>query len=148
MPELADIYSDRILERAANIARVGRLAAPAATATLQSKLCGSTVTVDIVVADGRVTDYAHTVKACLLGQASAAIMAETIIGATPDELRRVRDELAAMLKQGAPPPGGRWSALAMLEPVREVKGRHASTLLVFDAVVRALAEIDARATVA
>lgn len=148
MPELSDIYSERILELAANISRIERLPAPQATASAHSKLCGSTVTVDVSLADGRVADYGQAVKACLLGQAASAVMAEHIIGATPDELRQVRADMRAMLKDNAPPPAGKWADLAALEPVRDVKGRHASTLLVFDAVERALDEIAAKAVVA
>lgn len=145
MPELSDLYSERILELAAHISRTQRLAAPQATASAHSKLCGSTMTVDLSVTDGRVSDYGQTVKACLLGQAAASVMAAHVIGSTPEELRRLRDEMRAMLKEGGPPPSGRWADLAVLEPVREVKGRHASTLLVFDAVERALDQIDAQA---
>lgn len=148
MPELSDIYSERILELAANISRVERLPAPQATASAHSKLCGSTITVDLRLADGRVADYGQSVKACLLGQAASAVMAEQIIGATPDELRQVRADMRAMLKDNAAPPTGKWGDLAALQPVRDVKGRHASTLLVFDAVERALDEIAAKAAVA
>jgi NifU-like protein involved in Fe-S cluster formation len=145
MPELSDLYSTRIMELAAGISRIGRLAAPDASATAHSKLCGSTVTVDLVMRDGRVAEYGQTVKACLLGQSSAAVMAEHVIGASADDLREVGRQMRAMLKSGGPPPGGAWSDLAALEPVKAVKGRHASTLLVFDAVERALADIEARA---
>jgi NifU-like protein involved in Fe-S cluster formation len=141
MSELSDLYSTRILALAASISRTDRLAAPQATATVQSKLCGSMITVDLTLSDGRISDYGQTVKACLLGQASAAVMAQQIIGSTPEALHQVAQEMRAMLKHNAVPPGGRWADLAALEPVREVKGRHASTLLVFDAVERALAEI-------
>jgi NifU-like protein involved in Fe-S cluster formation len=142
MPELSDLYSDRILEIAGRISRVGRLPAPQASATAHSKLCGSTITVDLAVADGRVADYGQTVKACLLGQAASSVMADKIVGATPAELRAVAAVMRAMLKQGGRPPEGRWADLAAFEPVRDVKGRHASTLLVFDAVERALDQID------
>jgi NifU-like protein involved in Fe-S cluster formation len=143
MPDLADIYSTRILELAAAISLTERLVAPQATATAHSKLCGSTVTVDIDMADGRVTRYGQTVKACLLGQAAASVMAATVVGATAAELRAVGAQMRAMLKHNGKPPEGRWCALSALEPVRDVKGRHASTLLVFDAVERAVAEIEA-----
>jgi NifU-like protein involved in Fe-S cluster formation len=142
MPELSDLYSDRILAIAARISRVGRLPSPQVTATAHSKLCGSTITVDLAVADGRVADYSQTVKACLLGQAASSVMAENIVGATPAELRAVAAAMRAMLKQGGSPPEGSWADLAAFEPIREVKGRHASTLLVFDAVERALDQID------
>ncbi|HWG06345.1 MAG TPA: iron-sulfur cluster assembly scaffold protein [Beijerinckiaceae bacterium] len=141
---LNDVYNTRILELAADIPRLGRLAEPDATATAHSRLCGSTVTVDLVLRDGRVADFAHDVKACALGQASSSIMARTIIGATPGELRGLRDDVRRMLKENGSPPGGRWADIAVLEPVRDYKARHASTLLTFDAVVDALDQIEAR----
>jgi NifU-like protein involved in Fe-S cluster formation len=144
MAELDEIYNTRILELAGAISRTGRLARPDASATGHSKLCGSIVTVDLEVRDGRVSDYGQSVKACLLGQASASVMAREVVGSTPDELRLVGRKMRAMLKEGGPPPGGRWSDLAVLEPVRNYKARQASTLLVFDAVERALDEIAAR----
>ena len=139
-----DVYNRRILELAADIPRLGRLDHPDASATAHSKLCGSTVTVDVVLDKGHVTDFAHDVKACALGQASSSIMARHVIGATPDELRRVRLEVRSMLKENGPPPSGNWADLAVLEPVRDYKARHASTLLTFDAVVKAIDEIEAR----
>ena len=143
---LNDIYNQRILELAADIPRLGRLAHPHASATAHSKLCGSTVTVDVVMNGGRVSDFAHEVKACALGQASSSIMARNVIGATPEELRGIREAVRRMLKEnGAPPAEGRWSDLRVLEPVRDYKARHASTLLTFDAVCEALAKIEAQA---
>lgn len=140
-----DIYNRRILELAGNIPRIGRLAKPDATATAHSKLCGSTVTIDLAMKNGVVSDFAHEVKACALGQASSSIMAQHVIGSTPDELRQLRDEVRAMLKDNGPPPTGKWQDIAVLEPVRDYKARHASTLLTFDAVVKALDEIEAKA---
>lgn len=141
---LNDIYNRRILELAAGIPRLGRLEHPDASATAHSKLCGSTVTVDLKLEDGRVSDFAHDVKACALGQASSSIMGALAVGSTPDELRKVREEMRGMLKENGPPPAGRWADLAVLEPVRDYKARHASTLLTFDAVVDALDQIEAR----
>lgn len=141
---LDDVYNRRILELAANIPRIGRLAAPDATATAHSKLCGSTVTVDLTLAEGRVSDFAHVVKACALGQASSSIMASHIVGATPQELREARESMRRMLKENGPPPAGRFADAAVLEPVRDFRARHASTLLTFDAVVDALDQIEAR----
>jgi NifU-like protein involved in Fe-S cluster formation len=143
---LNDVYNRRILELAGDIPRIGKLDQPDASATAVSRLCGSKVTVHLKVEDGRVSDFAHEVKACALGQASSSIMARNIIGATAEELRTVREAMHAMLKEGGPAPGGRWSDLAVLEPVREFKSRHASTLLTFDAVVDALGQIEARQT--
>jgi NifU-like protein involved in Fe-S cluster formation len=142
---LNEIYNRRILELAGNIPRLGRLPNPDASATAHSKLCGSTVTIDLKMADGKVTDFGHEVKACALGQASSSIMARHIIGASAEELRQLREDVRAMLKtNGAPPAGERWSDIAVLEPVRDYKARHASTLLTFDAVVSALDEIERR----
>lgn len=139
-----DIYSTRIIELAGNIGRVGRLAAPDATAHAFSRLCGSSVTVDLRMEDGRVVDFAHEVKACALGQAASAIMAEAIIGATAEELRAVRLEMLKMLKQEGAPPEGRFAACKYLEPVRAFRARHGSTMLPFEAVVDCLDQIDAR----
>lgn len=141
MADLDEIYNTRILELAGAISRTERLDHPDARATAHSKLCGSTVTVDLTVRDGRVSDYGQSVKACLLGQASASVMAREIIGSTPEELHAVGREMRAMLKEDGPPPTGRWADLGALEPVRNYKARHASTLLVFDAVESALDEI-------
>ncbi len=141
---LDDIYNRRILELAADIPRLGRLPAPDARATAHSKLCGSTVTVELTVADGVVTDFAHEVKACALGQASSSLMARHVVGARAEELRALRDAMRRMLKEGGPAPDGRWADLAVLEPVRAFKARHASTLLTFDAVVDALDQAAAR----
>lgn len=140
---LDDVYNAHILDLAGNIGRVGRLAAPDATATRHSKLCGSRITVDLRMDGDVVADYAHEVKACALGQAAAAAMAKSVIGATAAELRQVRDDMLAMLKEGAPPPGGRFSELRYLEPVRDFKPRHASVMLVFEAVVACLDDIAA-----
>lgn len=139
-----EIYNRRVLELAANIPRLGRLAAPDATAKAHSRLCGSTVTVDLVVKDGRVVDFAHDVKACALGQASSSLMARHVIGASARELFALRDAMTQMLKANGPPPGGKWADFAVLEPVRAYKARHASTLLTFEAVADALSQIAAR----
>ena len=142
---LNDVYNARILELAGNIPRLGRLPAPDGTATAHSKLCGSTVTVDLKVDQGAVTDFAHDVKACALGQASSSIMARHVIGAKPAELRALRETVRKMLKENGPPPTGRWADVAVLEPVRDYKARHASTMLTFDAVVDAIGQIEAKA---
>ncbi len=136
-----DVYNARILELAGNIPRIGRLEGADASATAHSKLCGSTVTVDLKLADGAVADFAHEVKACALGQASSSVMASHIVGATPDELRAVRETMRRMLKENGVPPSGRFVDLKYLEPVRDYKARHASTMLTFDAVVDALDQI-------
>jgi NifU-like protein involved in Fe-S cluster formation len=137
-----DVYNAKILELAGNIPRLGRLPDADASATAHSKLCGSTVTVDIKLDHDAVSDFAHDVKACALGQASSSIMARHVIGAKPAELRALRDTVRKMLKENGPPPSGKWADIAVLEPVRDYKARHASTLLTFDAVVAALDKIE------
>lgn len=140
-----DMYNARILEFAGNIPHIGRLEAPDATAKAHSKLCGSTVLVDLKVQDGVVTDFAHEVKACALGQATSSVMARHIIGSTAAELRALQVQMTAMLKENGVPPEGRFEDLRFFEPVRDYKARHASTLLTFDAVVDCLDQIAAKA---
>jgi NifU-like protein involved in Fe-S cluster formation len=141
---LNEVYNKRILELAANIPLIGDLEDADATATAVSRLCGSKVRVHLKLKDGHVSKFAHDVKACALGQASSSIMARYIIGATPKELRNLREQMHAMLKDQGLAPDGRWADLAILEPVRDFKSRHASTLLTFDAVVDALDQIEAK----
>jgi NifU-like protein involved in Fe-S cluster formation len=141
---LNEVYNAKILDLAGNIPRLGRLDRPDASATAHSKLCGSTVTVDLKMEGPVVTDFAHDVKACALGQASSSIMARHVVGAKPAELRELRETVRKMLKENGPPPSGKWADIAVLEPVRDYKARHASTLLTFDAVVSALDQIEAK----
>ncbi len=140
---LDDIYNERILRFAADIHHIGRLEAPDASATAHSKLCGSKVSIDISMRDGVVSEFAHVVKACALGQASSSIMSRNVIGSTADELRKIREQMYAMLKEDDPPPQGKWADLGILSPVKNFKARHASTLLTFEAVCDALAQIEA-----
>jgi len=140
---LNDVYNSRILELAGSIPRLGRLQTPEASATAHSKLCGSTVTIDLKMDGDTVTDFAHEVKACALGQASSSIMARNIVGSKADELRALRETVRRMLKEnGVPPSDGKWADIAVLEPVRDYKARHASTMLTFDAVVDAINQIE------
>lgn len=141
---LNDVYNKRIIELAGNIPRIGRLEHPDASATAHSKLCGSTVTVDLKMDGDTVTDFAHIVKACALGQASSSIMASHVVGSTASELKALRETVRKMLKENGAPPDGKWADIAMLEPVRDYKARHASTLLTFDAVVDAIGQIEAQ----
>jgi NifU-like protein involved in Fe-S cluster formation len=141
---LNDVYNAKILDLAGNIPRLGRLEKPDATATAHSKLCGSTVTIDVKMEGGKVTDFAHDVKACALGQASSSIMASHVVGSSPAELRSLRETVRKMLKENGAPPSGKWADIALLEPVRDYKARHASTLLTFDAAVKAVDEIEAK----
>ena len=140
------LYSDRILGLAANMPHAGRLARPDASAERVSKLCGSRVTVDVMVEDGRVADFAQDVKACALGQASAAVLGAHVIGASVAELQLARDQLHAMLKAEGPAPQGRFADLAVLEPVKDYPARHASTLLAFEAVLAAARDAQSEKT--
>ena len=142
MADLNDIYSARLLDLAADIPQSTPLADPDASASAHSKLCGSTVRVEIKVEDGKITDFGQVVKACLLGQASAAIVGREIVGTRFDEFKDVTSQMRGMLKGNGAPPAGRWADLALLEPVRDYKARHASTLLIFDAVERAIEQIE------
>lgn len=136
---IGQVYSDAILEAAAAIPPARRLAAPDASATKSSRICGSQVTVDIALANGAVADFGLDAKACALGQAAASIVARNIIGAAPAELYRLRAAMRAMLKQGGPAPAGaRWRDLAALAPIRDYPQRHASILLVFEAICACL----------
>jgi len=141
---LSDVYNKRILELAADIPLLVRLPTPDATAKAHSRLCGSTVTVDVSMDGDVVTRFGHDVKACALGQASSSIMARHVVGSTAQELRQVREQARAILKDSAEPPEGKWADLAVLVPVRDYKARHASTMLTFDAVVDAIGQIEAR----
>lgn len=133
-----DLYSAKLLKLAANLPRAGRLAAPDASVEKVAKLCGSRVLVDVRVEDGAVADFAQEVKACALGQAAASVLGAHVIGATLPELDMARDQFRAMLKEGGPPPEGRFSDLEMLAPVKDYPARHASTLLAFEAVTEAV----------
>ncbi len=143
MTDLEDIYADKLLALAAAISRTERLAEPDASASAHSKLCGSTVAVDARFAHGRITDFGQEVKACLLGQATASVVAREIVGTSVEEFRAVAAQMRDMLKAGGEPPGGRWADLALLEPVRDYRARHASTLLVFDALEQAIEKYEA-----
>lgn len=143
-----DVYNGRILELAGNPPAAPRLQAPDASAKAHSKLCGSTVTIDLKMDGDIVAGYGQEVTACALGQASSAVVAREIVGSSAKELRALRTSMTDMLKNDGPPPKGRFADLGWLEPVRDYPARHASTLLVFDAVVDALDQIDARATAA
>ena len=132
-----ELYSAKILKAAANMPRAGRLAEAHGSAEKVSKLCGSRVVVDVKLKGERIADYGQDVKACALGQAAAAIMGEHAIGASVQEIEMARDALRAMLKQGGPPPEGRFADLAMLAPVKDYPPRHASTMLAFEATAEA-----------
>ncbi len=136
--DLIKLYSQRILALAADIPHAGRLEAPDASARRRSPLCGSTVTVDVVVKDGHIADFAQDVKACALGQASASVLGSVAIGRTRAEIERARDELRAMLKENGPVPSAPFDGLEVLRPAREYKNRHASILLALEATAEAM----------
>jgi NifU-like protein involved in Fe-S cluster formation len=140
--DLVKLYSQRILALAADIPHLGRLGAPEASVRKRSPLCGSTVTVDVVVKDGRIADFAQDVKACALGQAAAAVVGAAAIGATRAQVETARDQLKAMLKDGGPAPEAPFDGLEVLLPAREYKNRHASILLALEATAEAMAEAE------
>ncbi len=135
-----DLYSAKLLRLAAEMPRAGRLSDPDASSEKVSKLCGSRVVVDVKVDGDRVTDFAQDVKACALGQASAAVLGAHVIGASLAELETTRDAFKAMLKADGPPPQGRFADLALLAPVKDYPARHTSTLLAFEAAAEAVRE--------
>lgn len=139
-----DLYHSRVLELAADIPHVGRLDAPDGAATKVSRVCGSVVTVELKLADGRVSEIAVHPKACALGQAATAVLAMHAVGASPREILEARDALKAMLKDGAAPPQGRFWELRHLEGVRHYPARHTSTMLAFDAAAEALHKAGAK----
>lgn len=145
--DLLKLYSKRILALAADMPHAQRLDKPDATARRRSPLCGSTVTVDLGITDGRISAYGQDVKACALGQAAAAIIGSTILGRQRDEIARGRDQLHAMLKSGGDVPEAPFDGLEALLPAKDYKNRHASILLTFDAILDAFsnAETDAAA---
>ncbi|MBV1704028.1 MAG: iron-sulfur cluster assembly scaffold protein, partial [Hyphomicrobiales bacterium] len=142
---LDDVYNSRLLALAADIPRLGRLADAQGSARAHSRLCGSTVTVDVKLRDRRIVDFAHDVKACALGQASSSLMARHAIGATLEDVAAMHAAVRAMLKEGAPAPSGRFADFAVLEPVRDYRARHASTLLTFEATEAAMRDALAKA---
>lgn len=137
-----DIYNNRILELAGNIQRSGSLEDADASSEKHSRLCGSKVRVFLKVRDGVITDFAHQVRACALGQASSSAMARVVVGATADEIRSARRDMLAMLKEDGEGPTGRFEEMRVLKPVKDYKARHASTMLTFDAVVDCLDQIE------
>lgn len=146
--DLIKLYSARILALAAEIPRHGRLDAPDATVKRRAPLCGSTVTVDLNVTDGRISDYAAEVKACALGQAAASVVGGAIVGCTTEQVVAARDALKDMLKNGGPVPAAPFDGLEVLQPARDYKNRHASILLTLEASVEALEQIGAKTSCA
>ena len=141
--DLIKLYSARILALAADIPHHGRLSGPEGTARRRSPLCGSTVTADVTVSGGRITDFAQDVKACALGQASAAVLGQVVIGRRLPELIAARDALRAMLKDEGPVPPSPFDAYEVMLPARDYKNRHASILLPLEAVCEAMQAAEA-----
>ena len=141
--DLVKLYSGRILALAADIPHLGRLAVPQGTSRKRSPLCGSTVTVDVALKDGRVAEFAQDVKACALGQASAAVLGGVVLGRSRVELEAARDALRAMLKDAGPVPAAPFNGYEVLIPARDYKNRHASILLALDATCEAVALAEA-----
>ncbi|GAB4143568.1 MAG: iron-sulfur cluster assembly scaffold protein [Sphingomonadales bacterium] len=138
------LYNTQILRLAADIPRLQRLAAPQASVTKVSPICGSRVIVDLSLDDqGRVADYGQEVRACALGQAAASLMAAHVVGQGADDLLALRDAMAAFLKGEDPAPAGAWADLAIFAPAREHKSRHGSIMLPFEAVAAAIRQIRA-----
>ncbi|PRY26662.1 NifU-like protein involved in Fe-S cluster formation [Aliiruegeria haliotis] len=140
--DLVKLYSGRILALAADIPHLGKLDSPTATVRKRSPLCGSTVSVDLIVNDGRIVDFAQDVKACALGQASAAVLGRHVIGRNRQEIETARDQLRAMLQADGPVPSAPFDDLEVLLPARDFSNRHASILLAFDATAAALVQAE------
>ncbi len=139
--DLVKLYSDRILALATDIPHQARLDAPDASVKRRAPLCGSTVTVDVTMQDGKVTGYGQDVKACALGQAAAAVVGHAVIGTTADQIVAARDALKAMLKEDGPPPPAPFDGLEVLRPAKEYRNRHASILLTLEALSEAMEQI-------
>lgn len=143
--DLVQLYSKRILALAADIPHSGKLDAPTASVKKRAPLCGSTVTVDLVVSDGRITEFAQNVKACALGQSSASVLGRDVIGQDRATIQAARDALEAMLKSDGPTPPAPFDGLEVLRPAQDYKNRHASILLAWDATLAAFDESTAAA---
>lgn len=143
--DLIKLYSGRILALAADIPHEERLDTPDASVKKRSPLCGSTVTVDIKVNDGKITAFGQDVKACALGQAAAAVIGANVIGCTHDQILRARDQLKSLLKEDGPTPDAPFADLEVLRPARDYKNRHASIMLVIEATLDAMDQIKATA---
>lgn len=138
--DMIKLYSARILALAADIPHLGRLDAPQASVKRRSPLCGSQVSVDLDMVDGRVTRFAQDVKACALGQAAAAVLGQVVLGRTAQELAQASTQLRAMLTEGGPVPDAPFDSYEVLTPAREYRNRHASILLAIEAAAEAAAQ--------
>ena len=143
--DLKKLYTGRILELAADIPLTERLDAPDATVKKRSPLCGSTVTVDVSLRDGRIAEFGQDVKACALGQAAASVLGGVAVGLSLAEVETARDQLRAMLTENGPVPDAPFDGYAVLEPARDFRNRHASILLAIEATAEAMAKAQAEA---
>jgi NifU-like protein involved in Fe-S cluster formation len=141
--DLIKLYSGRILELAADIPRCERLEAPDATVKKRSPLCGSTVTVDLRLSDGQISDFGQDVKACALGQAAASVVGGAIVGCHVDDVRAARAALKSLLKEDGPTPPPPFDGLEVLRPAASFKNRHASIMLTLDAACEAIEQLQA-----
>lgn len=139
--DLIKLYSGRILALATDIPHHTRLEGPQATVKKRAPLCGSTVTVDLSIEDGRIVAFGQDVKACALGQAAAAVTGAAVIGRTLPEMQTARDQMRTMLKNNGPVPAAPFEGFEVLEPARDYKNRHASILLSLDATVEAFEQV-------
>ncbi|CAF26048.1 iron-sulfur cluster assembly scaffold protein [Bartonella quintana] len=137
-----NIYSDKILEYAAHLSKIGRLNNPDATSKKHARLCGSTITVDLKIENDIVTDFAHEVRACVLGQAAASLLAFHIIGQTTQNLKMLHETIYHMLTEDGPPPAAPFEAFSCLQPIKDYKARHTSTMLIFDAVIDCIQQVE------
>lgn len=144
--DLIKLYSARILALTADIPHLGRLENPQASVRKRSPLCGSTVTVDLDLEGGRVSRFAQEVKACALGQASAAVLGGAVLGRSVAELEQAAAQLEAMLKADGPVPDAPFVGFEALIPAREFKNRHTSILLAVQAAAEAARQAEAAAT--
>ncbi|AGF74477.1 nitrogen-fixing NifU-like protein [Bartonella australis AUST/NH1] len=142
-----NIYSNKILEYAAHISRIGRLDNPDATSKKYAPICGSTVIVDLKVKNCIIVDFAHEVRACALGQASSSLLASHIIGKKTQSLKILHETIQSMLTKNGPPPSAPFEAFACLQPIKDYKVRHASTMLTFDAVIDCIEQIEGKVNV-
>lgn len=136
--DLIKLYSKQILALASTIPHLGELDAPQGSAKVRSPLCGSTVSTGVKLDNGAISEFAQSVKACALGQASASLLGKVALSQSPETVQRGRDELAAMLKEGGPVPAAPFDGFEVLQPAQDFKNRHASILLPFDALLGAI----------
>ncbi|NBZ88726.1 iron-sulfur cluster assembly scaffold protein [Stagnihabitans tardus] len=141
--DLVSLYSGRILALAADIPYLGKLDSPQGSAKKRSPLCGSTIAVDVTIQEGKVAAFAQDVRACALGQASAAILGARVLGRTRPELEAARTQLTSMLKEGGPPPSAPFDDYEVLLPARDYRNRHASILLALEATIAAIEAAEA-----